>query len=150
MRLPEESIAEFQAIWKKEYGEDLTHEKAAESAHNLVNFIKVLWDISEEDYRRKEKLKQHPKGFLIDGVGYTCSICREHTKQNEGWYDKYGIKCLTCQKGIDKRQIPASVAKNEDAWYSAYDLQSRFNIKSPTLRKWVKAGILKARSITLN
>lgn len=148
MQLPEESIREFQAIWKKEYGEDITYEKASESAHNLINFFQVLLDSAEEDRKREEKLKDKPKGFLLDGIGYTCAICGEHTRQNEAWYDKYGIKCLTCQKGVDKKQISASMAKHKNTWYSAYDLRSRFNLKPPTLRKWVKEGVLKARTIT--
>lgn len=148
MKLSDDRIREFHEILKKKRGKDVTWEEAQEEAYHLARFAEVVYDIVQEDHRRENRLKKEPKGFLLDEVGYTCAICGRYTGENEAWYDKYGIKCITCQKGIDKKQIPASMAKNEDAWYSAYDLQSRFNIKSPTLRKWVRKGILKARSIT--
>lgn len=148
MQLSEEAIREYQAIHKKEYGEDISYEEAAESARNLMGFAELLVDGYIRDEKRKKKLEEHPKGFLLDGVGYTCFICGSSTRENEAWYDKYGIKCLTCQKGIDRKEIPPSLAKFKDSWYSKYDMESRFNIKSPTLRKWIKEGIIKARTIT--
>ena len=147
MQLLKEDLEEFKAIWKKEYGTELSDEEAQKYSYDLVQFTKCLLDISVEELKREDRLKTEPKGFPLDGVGYTCSICRQHTKKDESWYDKYGIKCLTCQKGIDKKQIPASMAKNKDAWYSVCDIQDRFNMKSPTLRRWIREGLLKERSI---
>ena len=148
MKPSEDRIREFQEIWKKQYGKDISVEEAEDYIERITGLLKVLIDCSEEEHRREERLKKEPKGFLLDGVGYTCFICGKHTERDEAWYDKYGIKCLTCQKGINKKQIPASMAKNKDAWYSTYDLSSRFNVKSPTLRKWIREGVIKARSIT--
>ncbi len=150
MKLPEEAIKEFQEIYKKEYGKEISYEEAAESARNLMGFMELAYDQAKEDYFRKKKLEESPKGFLLDGVGYTCFICGYSTRKDEAWYDKYGIKCLTCQRGIDRKEIPPSLAKREDGWYSTLDMEMRFNIKSSTLRKWVREGILKARSITDN
>lgn len=147
MQLPEKAIEEFKAIWKKEYDTELSDEDAQKYSYDLMQFTKCLFDMSVTEMKRKDRLKIEPNGFPLDGVGYTCAICKQHTRQNESWYDKYGIKCLKCQNGVNKKQIPASMAKNTEAWYSTYDLESRFNIKAPTVRKWVKAGILKSRAI---
>ena len=105
---------------------------------------------NEEKKAREEKLKENPKGFHLDGVGYTCAICGHGTQEQDNWYDKYGIKCLTCQWSIDKKEVPATCAKGRDTWYSNYDMEDCFNLKTPTLRSWVRKGILKARTVTYN
>ena len=102
----------------------------------------------ETEKVRGEGLKANPKGFHLEGAGYTCFICGDHTPEGDNWYDEYGIKCLVCQKAIDEGEIPASLAKDKDSWYSRHDLESRFNIKAPTLRRWIKEGVIKARSVS--
>jgi hypothetical protein len=102
----------------------------------------------KEDEARAEKLKANPKGFHLDGAGYTCFICGDHTPEGDNWYDEYGIKCLVCQKAIDEGEIPASLAKDKDSWYSKFDLSHYFNLKGTTLRKWVKDGIIKSRTVS--
>lgn len=148
MKLQEKAIAEFQRIYKKEYGKELPYEEAEEQANHLIRFSELMIDMYIRDEKRKDRLKTEPKGFPLDGVGYTCPICRQSTREGEVWFDKYGIKCLTCKKGIDRKEIPASMAKFTDKWYSKYDMESRFGLKTPTLKKWVRNGILKSRCIT--
>lgn len=147
MHLPEESIKEFQDIYKKKYGKELSWEEASDSAHNLLGFVKVLYDQAVIEEKRKHRLEESPKGFHLEGIGYTCFICRNSISNEETWYDKYGIKCLVCQKSIDKRIIPASVAKNEDSWYSKYDLEDRFNIDRHAMNRFIKQGVLKPRIV---
>ncbi|MEK7187472.1 MAG: hypothetical protein AAB691_01330 [Patescibacteria group bacterium] len=146
--LSKELIQEFKDILEKKTGKEVSWEEASEGAHNLANLMKVLFDFHLKDEARKKKLEEFPKGFHLDGVGYTCFICGGSASQEQSWYDKWGIKCMTCQRGIDRKEIPASLAKNKESWYSKYDLESRFNLKSPTIRSWVRKGILKARTIT--
>ena len=93
------------------------------------------------------KLEENPKGYHLDG-SYSCSICRETTPPGDNWYDKYGIKCLVCQWAIDHKEIPASVAKDEDTWYRKFDFEHYFNVKGPTLGKWIRNGIVKPRTIS--
>lgn len=104
------------------------------------------WKGIEKD--RAEKLKANPKGFHLEGAGYTCFICGGSTPEGDNWYDEWGIKCLVCQKAIDDGEIPASLAKDKDSWYSKHDLERSFNLKSPNIKKWVKEGILKARTVS--
>lgn len=146
--LSEETIKEFQELYKKKYNIDLPHDEAAESARNLIGFVKLCCDLSEEEAQRKKKLEEFPKGFKLDGVGYTCHICGRGTLAGENWYDKYGIKCSVCQASINRKEIPGSLAKNHESWYSKYDLESRFNITAPVLRSWIKKGLLKPRTVT--
>ena len=102
------------------------------------------------EYRaaQEKKLEEFPKGFKLEGVGYTCFICHQSTQAGENWYDKYGIKCSICQDSVNRKEIPASLAKNHDSWYSNYDLEDRFNLKPVDIRHWIKIGILKARNVT--
>ena len=127
----------------KEAGEKFQQEK-----WNIEQMGKFMDEVKEKDKIRDEKLKQNPKGFHLDGRGYTCFICGDGTPEGDNWYDKWGIKCLVCQKAIDEGEIPASLAKNKDSWYTKYDLEHYFNVKSPALRKWIKNGVIKSRIVT--
>lgn len=101
-----------------------------------------------EDKIKENKLKENPKGFNLEGNGqYTCPICGRSTVANEMWYDKYGQKCTTCQKAIDKKIIPGSVCKNKDSWYSTWEFEHYFKIKTPTVNKLVRQSIIKGRVI---
>lgn len=133
-------------IEKKE-GREFTWEEASDAAYNLVQLAELCYEMGKKELERKRKLEENPKGFSLEGIGYSCSICGNGTPVGGNWYDKYGIKCLTCQKAIDRKEIPASLAKDKESWYSKYDLESCFNIKGPALRRWVKDGIIKGRTI---
>lgn len=129
----------------------LTPEKGAEYADSkwrMEGLAKLGEEFKEKEKLRAEKLLENPKGFHLEGRGYTCFICHDSTPEGDNWYDKWGIKCLVCQNAIDKGEIPASLAKNKESWYTKYDFESAFNVKSPTLRKWVKEGVLKSRTIS--
>jgi hypothetical protein len=39
MKLRPNAIIEFQKIWKKETGEDISHEKAEQEAQNLISLF---------------------------------------------------------------------------------------------------------------
>ncbi len=147
MGLSNERIQEFKDILEKETGKEVSWEEASDEAYNLAHLAEVMFDCYREDKRRKRKLEANPKGFHLEGNGYTCFICGGSVSNEETWYDKYGIKCLICQKAIDKKIIPASAAKNKDSWYSKYDLESRFNIDRHALNRFVKRGILKPRIV---
>lgn len=143
----EKRIQEFKDILEKEKGKEVSWEEASEGAYNLGRFAELMFDSWIEDKRRKKRLEESPKGFHLEGIGYTCFICRSSISNEETWYDKWGIKCLICQKAIDKKIIPASVAKNENSWYSKYDLESCFNIDRHAMNRFIKEGILKPRVV---
>lgn len=145
--LSEKMIQEMKDLMEKRSGKEVTWEEATEGAHNLAGFAEIMFDLHVKDLRRKARLKEERKGFMLEGVGYTCGICKSGTREKDNWYDKWGIKCLTCQKAIDKRIIPGSCAKNDDKWYSKYDLESKFNFNHRTLKKFIKEGVLKARIV---
>ncbi|MBU1706141.1 hypothetical protein KKG19_05470 [Patescibacteria group bacterium] len=146
--LPEKAITEYMDIYEKKYGKKLTKEEAEEQARSLCDLFSILYDMDLKERRRKAKLTDRPKGYhLDDGETYNCQICRVHIQNQATWYDKNGIKCLTCQKALDKKIIPASVCHDKDSWYALYEFEYYFNIKPATIRKLVRQGRLKARII---
>lgn len=137
-------------LLEKKGGREYSWDEATEATRNLAGLYEVMYDCWREDQHRLRKLKDQPKGFVLDGVGYTCHICGNNTREGANWYDKYGIKCPICQEAINRKEIPGSLAKNKDSWYSKYELESDFNLKGPILRDWIKKGIIKARTVTNN
>ncbi|MBU4536512.1 hypothetical protein KJ603_00545 [Patescibacteria group bacterium] len=147
MQLSDKQIQEFKDIFEKKSGKEVSWEDASEGAHNLIGFFELLHKGWLKEEKRKRKLKEFPKGFHLEGKGYTCFICGNSISDEETWYDKYGIKCHICQKAVDRKIIPASVAKNKDSWYSPYDLNDRFGIDRHGMRRWIKKGLLNARIV---
>lgn len=127
----------------QEEGEKYQREKF--DLQQLARFSEE-WKKEEED--RAKKLEENPNGYHLEGSGYTCFICGRGTTEGDNWYDKYGIKCLVCQKAIDDGEIPATLASDKDSWYTKYDLERSFCIKGPTLRKWIKNEIIKPRNVS--
>lgn len=148
MKFSDNHIQELKNTMEKKSGKEVTYSEAQEAARNLTGFVEVLLKGHFEDLRRKKKLEEYPKGFVLDGVGYSCFICGRGTQAGENWYDKFGIKCRTCQDAIDRKEIPPSLAKYKENWYSKYELERSFNLKSPDIKRWITRGLLKARTVT--
>ncbi len=145
MELSEEMIEEFKNDARKA-GKEISDEEAQRMGHSLIQFADLMWDCWREDSIRKQKLKQHPDGYPVDG-NYSCTLCGDSINPSTGWYDKYGSKCLLCQSALDKGQIPTFVFVNRDSYYPTWKLTHDLNIKTPTLRKFVKEAKLFARTI---
>jgi hypothetical protein len=141
----EERIQELKAMVEKDRGSEITWEEASKALATMEGLADIMFELWMKDRQRQKRLEESPKGFHLDGVGYTCYVCGNSTSKENSWYDKWGIKCMTCQKSIDRKEIPASLAKDKESWYSTFDLSHYFNIKAPTLKAWVKKGILKER-----
>ncbi len=150
MQISQEKIQEMKDLLEKEHGREFTWEEASDAAYRLAGLAEIMFDSWKEECRRKAKLEENPNGFKLDGVGYTCAICGQGTQAGENWFDKWGIKCTICQNAINKKEIPASLAKHKDGWYTKYDLESAFNLKTPALKSWVKDGVIKSRIVTHN
>jgi hypothetical protein len=148
MTSPDKRIQELKEIMEKEKGESVSQEDAEKTAASLEGLANILFESWMEDQRRKKRLKENPKGFTLDGVGYSCFICGSGTRKDENWYDKWGIKCLICQAGIDRKEIPPSLVAHRESWYTSHELERAFNLKSSHLRKWLADGIIKTRTIT--
>lgn len=147
MGLSKKAIDEFKEIYKKQYKKELNDAEASEAANNLVGLFKLLYDCEVKELQRKHRLKKEPEGFHLTGGTYSCSICHRQVTGDESWYDKWGIKCLRCQKAVKEGSVPPFVCQDRDSWYAMWELGSKFGIKHPTARKLVRQGGLKARIV---
>jgi len=117
--------------------------------HTYVQLARLNAEVEGKDNLRKKRLEKEPKGFAIPvGETYSCHICFTSINSSNGWYDKYGFKCLDCQRAVDNGIIPPEVFEEENSWYTDWHVESEFHIPAPVIKKIVKQGILKPRIVT--
>ena len=143
---PDDHISQLKNIIEKEQQREISWEEAAKAYDFMEMLVQIGVDITLEECRREDLLKQSPRGFHLD-KSVSCRICGESAIGENSWYDKYGPKCITCQKAVDKKLVPGSIIKDNDSYYTSYEMEFYFNLKTSTLRKWIKAGIIKDRII---
>lgn len=143
----EEHKEELRKLLEKERGHEITDHELFEADIWLTNYAKIMYDFAKTDFQRKTKLEENPKGFHLEGKGYTCFVCHNSVSDEQTWYDENGIKCLICQDALDKNVIPSTVASDHESWYSVHDFESSFFMKSNAVRRLVKEGFLKPRII---
>jgi hypothetical protein len=148
MSLSNEAVAEFKEIYKNEFDKEMSDAEARESGERLVGLFKLLLEIDRRDRRRRFRLKKEPQGFHLEDGIYDCLICGNRIEKETSWFDKWGQKCLICQKAVDSGTIPGFICFQDKSWYSTWDLKSKFGVKSTaTVGKLVREGKLKARLI---
>jgi len=143
----EERKEELRNLLEKERGREITDQELFESDLWLTNYAKLVYNCVQTDFQRKKKLEENPKGFHLEGKGYSCCVCHNSVSDEQTWYDENGIKCLICQNALDKNLISSSVASNHDSWYSMHDFEDSFFMKPNAVRRFVKEGLLKPRVI---
>jgi hypothetical protein len=122
-------------------------DESSQATRDIENLARILGEIAVEEIIRKNKLIENPNGFLFDRSGYCCSICDRSAPEGNSWYDKYGLKCMLCQKAMNDKIIPGSVATNKESWYSKTELEMFFNIKGAVLSKYIKQSLLQNRDV---
>lgn len=146
--MTEKMYAEFKALCKKKGITYETEMEYKEAARNLVQFVKLTYDLAREHYGWEQRLKQEPKGFVIPSEGRSCCLC--HTSVfGEVWYDKWGMKCMTCQSALRKKIVPGYVFKDSDnnRHVTASQLTWKYGLHQQTIKKLVNDGTLKPRII---
>lgn len=129
----------------REYKSDT---EAKVEAQRLVDYVELVYEFAQRQAKRDAKLKDHPKGYPIDEQGvYMCLLCRRAITNKNGWYDKYGFKCLDCQRALDKRAIPVTVMKNRKSWFADWQIYDEFGVHPSTVRKLIRQGHLHGRDL---
>ncbi|MGA2911453.1 MAG: hypothetical protein ABSE17_02320 [Candidatus Levyibacteriota bacterium] len=149
--LSDKSIQEFKAIYKKEYGIELSDVDARVAGERLTSFVGLLLDQVMTEEQRKRRLKEEKiKGFFLkesDGH-YTCAICRETLPGNEIWWNPKGLRCKDCWRNIQQKVIPPLDYDSDDrVWIKEWEIQSEFGIHPATRRKLERQGILIGRDL---
>lgn len=131
---------------------DIKYETEAEyeeAARNLVGFVDVLVEMDMKQRALKKRLETEPNGFPMAGEGRNCSLCRRSVYDSDGWYDKWGFKCINCQDAVNKRKIPGSLCGDWDneKYVTESDLAWETKLHPQTIRKLIRQGKIKARQI---
>ncbi len=79
-----------------------TEAEYKDAASNLINLVGTLVEIDMEECERKRQIVKEPKGFALEGKGRSCSLCQRSVYEDDGWYDKWGFKCINCQDAVNK------------------------------------------------
>lgn len=146
----DESFEELKKICEKEGIKYKSESECHESANNLLRLFGALIEMEREEHARKKRLEKEPKGFSMAGEGRNCSLCGRDIHSEDGWYDKWGFKCLNCQDAINKRKIPGSLCRDYRHEKAIPDitlaLELRVHIQK--IRKLIREGKIIARPIT--
>lgn len=141
-------IKEYQELARKD-GREISLQEATEEANRLAFFFEVIYEISLREAKRTKKLEKEPEGFYLeeDGKQYSCLLCSSPISGKTGWWDKWGQKCLNCQKNIKEGVIPPEVCKDRKIWITNWELKRKFNIHPQTTRKLINEGKLIVRDL---
>ena len=114
----------------------------------LAQYMNVLIQIDQREKALKYQLKDKPKGFALKGDGRNCSLCGTHV-HDDGWFDKWGFKCLNCQDTVNKRKIPGSLCRDYNHEKSIPDtaLAIDLGVKVQAIRKLIREGKIIGRKI---
>jgi len=120
----------------------------AEATQNMYSLCELMYEIANEELSRKKHLLKHPDGFYIEAEGRCCAICR-NCINGRLLYDKWGMKCDSCQSAIKKKIIPNYVASDKDykKHYTANYISSRYRLHHRTINKMIRNKTLKARIV---
>lgn len=147
MEISKEYLEDFKKTFKDKYGKEYTDQEAYEAASNLLGLVEALITSAQKQLAMEKRLKKEPQGFPVNET-YNCFLCGRQVSGEESWYDKWGVKCLPCQKAVEEGIVPGFAVKERDSRYLMWELERKFGIKWQTARKLVKQGSLKARIAT--
>ena len=147
--ISDERLKEFKEICEEKgikYETDLEYK---ESAQNLIDFVSILVDMDMEKRRRNQRLEKEPGGFAMLGEGRNCSLCGQGVYEGDGWYDKWGFKCMNCQDAVNKKKIPGSLCGDysHEKYVTDSTLAWKSGLHTQTIRKLIRRGDIKARQI---
>lgn len=148
MKLTEKDYADFKRLCEKKGIKYESEAEYREAAYNLFSYVELTVELAREHLGWKKRLEKEPKGFAIKSKGRSCCLC--HTSvMGEVWYDKWGMKCMTCQTALDKKIIPGYVFKDSDnnRHITVSELHSRYGLHPQTIKKLMRLNELKPRII---
>jgi hypothetical protein len=149
MAISDKSLEGCKKIFEDKSGREWSDEEVRDAAERLTRFYSILFDIYKEEKLKEKKLEEFPNGYhLEDRDGqYHCRICHRYIKGKDTRYDKYGLKCMDCQRNIDNGVIPGEICKDDSLWFKGWQLKSDLGIHPQTAKKLVRGGKLKVREL---
>lgn len=145
----DKSFKEFKVLCEKEGIKYETEAEYRSAANNLVNLVDLLIEMDMAQRALKKRLETEPRGFALEGKGRNCSLCGRCVYEGDGWYDKWGFKCMNCQDAVNKKEIPGSLCGdwNNKKYVTDSTLSWKADLHIQTIRKLIRRGDIKARQI---
>lgn len=149
--LTEKDYADFKKLCDKQGIHYDTEAEYRHSAQSLLNLAEISLDMAMEHHGWEKRLEAEQKGFAVASEGRTCHLCRSNIS-GEMWFDKWGLKCMDCQRALDKKLIPGYVFTDDknEKYITGLELSWRKDLRMGTIRKLVRQGKLKAREVPGN
>ncbi len=149
MAITDQSLQKYKEILERDSKRKWSDDEVREAIERLTQFASLIIDIFLEEKKKERKLEEFSNGYHLDDREgqYHCNICYRYITGEETWYDKYGLKCMDCQRNIDNGTIPGKICKNEDLWFKNWQLKSDLGIHPMTAKKLVREGKLKVRNL---
>jgi len=147
--ISEKHMNEFKELCDKKGIKYETEDEYRQSMYNLVGFFDTLIEIDMAQRALKKRLETEPKGYALEGNGRNCSLCGRSVYETDGWYDKWGFKCMNCQDAINKKKIPGSLCGDYDhkKYVTESTLASLCGLHHRTIKKLINQGKIKVRQI---
>jgi len=149
MAITDQSLQKYKEILERDSKRKWSDDEVREASERLTRFASLLIDIFLEEKKKEKKLEEFPNGYhLEDRDGqYHCRICYRYIEGKDTWYDKYGLKCMDCQRNIDSGVIPGEICKDDSLWFKGWQFKNDFGIHPQTAKKLVREGKLKVREL---
>lgn len=118
--------------------------------NELERLSRLVLEMYKWESAMAKKLIHHPSGFEISGEGRQCVLCLG--TDSSMWYDKFGIKCLDCERALNAKIVPKYTinGSKESAYFTGSFLISNMGYSKKELKSKVLKGSLKARVIKHN
>lgn len=147
--ISDKTFKEFKETCEKKGIKYDTDEEYQEALRNLVGYVEILVEMDMKQRAFKKRLETEPKGYALEGNGRNCSLCSRGIYDGDGWYDKWGFKCMNCQGAINKKKIPGSLCGDygHKKCISDISLSYKAKLHTQTIRKLIRNGSIKARQI---
>lgn len=147
--ISEKHMNEFKELCEKKGIKYETEDEYRQSMYNLVGFFDTLIEMDMAQRALKKRLETEPKGYALEGDGRNCSLCGRSVYESDGWYDKWGFKCMNCQDAVNKKKIPGSLCGDYDRkkYVTESALSSLSGLHHRTIKKLINQGKIKVRQI---
>lgn len=122
---------------------ELSNERKAE----LRQLADVLISFSMDQKTLNEKLVQFPGGYHVEEKGRCCILCQYPAYGKNSWYDKQGLKCMSCHQALAAEVFPPTVLDSPTTYYTREQLLYTFDVPASTLKSWIKKKIVTAREV---
>ncbi len=136
--------------WQEAYGREPNEQEIEQQKIELVKMKYLVESWMDEYYKKaalENRLKTEKRGFHLEVDGKRCQICSKPMKAEDSWFDRNGLKCMTCKNAITKKVIPASVNRSRKNWFTEEEFRHLCEVDRRTTKKLIETGRLKPRDI---